>query len=203
MVDQKIRTLCPNIALPLYSELRQIPDNQEVLLWPDSNVTCIVEVLESVTEAQAGASDPQAAVRYVIREPVQMALGIRCLIVSSSHRFHFSSLAHDNEAESAVVEALDASNAGPVASIDQTPKPLLLRGKQQVRKFNKPELPLDTVVIHLALWRLSPAKNVDLVMSWNEPLEESDGNSSGSPTVAEAFRKAAHSLDIKDWGLFP
>jgi hypothetical protein len=46
----------------LCSELRQVPDNQEVLLGLEDNTTIIVEVLESVKEGEAGA-DLESAIR--------------------------------------------------------------------------------------------------------------------------------------------
>ncbi|PWN31041.1 Mog1p/PsbP-like protein [Jaminaea rosea] len=164
------------------SDLRQIPDNQEVLLSPSSDVTCIVEVLESVKEGEA-KDDTEAALR-----------------------FHFSSLAHDNDAESSRILTLQPSPASASSSDSDPPSPSLLTGVQQVRKFAKPDQPLDNVLIHFALYRLAPRKDVDLVMSWNEPLKSSDGRTEETPrgdaNVAEAFRRAAQSLKIVDWGLF-
>ncbi|KAI0685482.1 Mog1p/PsbP-like protein [Cytidiella melzeri] len=52
------------------SDLRQVPDTQEVFLYPDTSASIIVEVLERV----AVSNDDEAA------------------------RFHFDSLAHDNSA---------------------------------------------------------------------------------------------------------
>ncbi|KAF7338477.1 hypothetical protein MVEN_02073700 [Mycena venus] len=60
------------------SDLRQVPDNQEVLLYPDSTVSIIVEVLERVDTA-----DDDSAIR-----------------------FHFDSLAHDNSATDSTVDAV-------------------------------------------------------------------------------------------------
>ncbi|KAF5386555.1 hypothetical protein D9615_001827 [Tricholomella constricta] len=60
------------------SDLRQVPDTQEVFLYPDSGISIIVEILEKVD-----ASNFDAAIR-----------------------FHFNSLAHDNSAVSAVVETV-------------------------------------------------------------------------------------------------
>jgi len=57
------------------SDLRQIPDTQEVFLSPNSGVSIIFEVLERVP-----ATDPLEAVKY-----------------------HFDSLAHDNSAKSQVI----------------------------------------------------------------------------------------------------
>ncbi|GJE86873.1 Mog1 domain-containing protein [Phanerochaete sordida] len=57
------------------SELRQVPDTQEVFLSPDSGVSIIFEVLERVS-----ATDPVEAAK-----------------------FHFDSLAHDNSATNKTV----------------------------------------------------------------------------------------------------
>ncbi|CAO1626644.1 unnamed protein product [Jaminaea pallidilutea] len=174
------------------SDLRQIPDNQEVLLWRDSDVTCIVEVLEAVQE-----SGTEAAAR-----------------------FHFSSLAHDNDATSSQVLSVEAASTSNNNNDDsRTPAPTILKGTQTVRKFNKDDAPLDVVLIHVAVWRLAPTKDVDLVMSWNEPVAQAGaggqesqtstaeaaatgGSVPGDHKVATAFERAARTLSIADWGLF-
>lgn len=92
---------------------------------------------------------------------------------------------------------------------------------QTVRKFNKDDAPLDVVLIHVAVWRLAPTKDVDLVMSWNEPVAQAaaggqegqtsttaaaatatGGSVQGDDKVATAFQRAARTLSIADWGLF-
>lgn len=86
-----------------------------------------------------------------------------------------------------------------------TPSPLALVGEQQVPKFGKQELN-DRVRIWLALWRLSPAKNVDLVLSVNEPLKGDDAlqadDTTSSSEARDLFEKAVTSLKIQDWNLF-
>jgi len=57
------------------SDLRQVPDTQEVFLYPSSSISLIVEVLQ-----RADPSDPKDAVK-----------------------FHFEALAHDNSAQSQAV----------------------------------------------------------------------------------------------------
>jgi len=59
------------------SEFRQVPDSQEVFVYPNSSISIIVEVLERVPQHE----DEEAA------------------------RFHFDSLAHDNSAVSSSVES--------------------------------------------------------------------------------------------------
>nr|CDI54017.1 conserved hypothetical protein [Melanopsichium pennsylvanicum 4] len=155
------------------SDFRQVPDNQEVLVRDDSGISLIVEVLQLATDE--GASDS----------------------LDKAVRFHFSSLAHDNSASSFMVQD---SNAPPQdAQPPATPSPALLYGTQLVRKFGKASEPEELVTIRVALYRL-PSKNVDLVLSVNEPGEH-DGSSS-SPGQS-AFVSACRSLCIRDWGLFP
>jgi len=61
------------------SYLRQIPDTQEVFLYPNSNVSIVIEILERV-------------------EPTQS---------SDAVRFHFQSLAEDNSAEVSEVQSIN------------------------------------------------------------------------------------------------
>ncbi|KAF8892607.1 hypothetical protein BD779DRAFT_1670285 [Infundibulicybe gibba] len=61
------------------SDLRQVPDTQEVFMYPDSGVSIIVEILERV-------------------EPSHF---------NDAIRFHFQSLAHDNSAQSPEVHKVD------------------------------------------------------------------------------------------------
>ena len=146
------------------SDLRQVPDTQEVLLSPDSDVSLIVEVLQQVSEGTA-------------RETLDRAV-----------RFHFDSLAHDNDARAAHVAWVEARDGGRELST----APALLGGTQRVCKFGKADLE-DTVYVWVAVWRV-PSKGVDLVLSVNSPQQ---------PGGAEAlFRTAASTLRIIDYGLF-
>ncbi|KAF8352361.1 Mog1p/PsbP-like protein, partial [Amanita rubescens] len=53
------------------SDFRQVPDTQEVFMYPDSEISIIVEILQSV--------EPAGGIEAV--------------------RYHFSALAHDNDAK--------------------------------------------------------------------------------------------------------
>ena len=44
-----------------YSDIRQVPDTQEVLLYPDSSVSIVVEILERVQP-----EDDEGAAKYVL-----------------------------------------------------------------------------------------------------------------------------------------
>ncbi|UZJ52172.1 hypothetical protein CBS101457_001492 [Exobasidium rhododendri] len=167
------------------SDLRQVPDNQEVLLGVDDNTTIIVEVLESVKEGSAKAD------------------------LEDAIRFHFNSLAHDNSATSSeIIEILSVPGTHPSplnqSSVDSntpTPIPLLVVGEQTIQKFGREKEPHDRVRIYLALWRLTPAKDVDLVLSLNEPILSTNTPAS-SEQAKSTFLKAAQTLRIKDWNLF-
>lgn len=124
------------------SDLRQVPDNQEVLLLGDSNISLILEVLQQV----ADGTDPEA--------------------MDKAARFHFDSLAHDNSATNVHVDWIDAPDAKAAAD-GATPRPALLKGTQTVKKFGK-VTDEDVVQIWIAVWRL-PGKHVDLVLSRNNP----------------------------------
>ncbi|KAJ1026028.1 hypothetical protein NDA18_003688 [Ustilago nuda] len=155
------------------SDFREVPDNQEVLVRDDSDVSLIVEVLQLARDEGAD-------------ETLDKAL-----------RFHFSSLAHDNAASSSTVDETQAppQDAQPPA----TPAPALLTGTQLVSKFGQACQPQEAVTIRVALWRLA-SKNIDLLLSLNEP---SNSQQPTPTSEAQAtFQLAAQSLQIRDWSLF-
>ena len=123
--------------------------------------------------------------------------------------FHFASLAHDNSASSSEVLQVfsipgttpAALNQPTVGSNTPTPTPLLLVGEQRIQKFGKETEAEDRVRIYLALWRLTPAKDVDLIMSLNESLSLQAADAGASP-AKDTFLLAARTLRIRDWTLF-
>ncbi|KAG6891036.1 hypothetical protein C0992_010698 [Termitomyces sp. T32_za158] len=113
--------------------------------------------------------------------------------------FHFDSLAHDNSAVSAVV---DAVNIIPNDRGDDTPSAILLSGTQQVPKFNHTEP--DAVHILLALYRVT-SKAIDLVVSFNIPTKTGnldEVSKEYEEAVRKHFDKFVRSLKIVDYGLF-
>ncbi|KAM4748101.1 ran guanine nucleotide release factor isoform 1-T2 [Rhinophrynus dorsalis] len=106
------------------SELREIPDNQEVFAHSVTDQSIIVELLEY----QEGMTDPDAA------------------------RYHFDDVASSNDAEGQS-EALSVEPL-PLAQLTLTncASAWLLTGHQQVSKFN--EQARNTVNIYMALFRL-------------------------------------------------
>lgn len=155
------------------SELRQIPDTQEVFLTPNSDVTWIIEILESVDKSD----------------------------LDESVRFHFDSLAHDNDASSSTISAVqkaETSHSPP------QPTPYILQGTQLVRKYNRPTP--DQVGILMALFRVE-GKNSDVVLTLNAPLQTSNAEVKAVQTgewglINHAFYRAVESFKIVDFGLF-
>ncbi|KAJ7752074.1 hypothetical protein B0H16DRAFT_1547312 [Mycena metata] len=159
------------ITLVDASDLRQIPDTQEVFLYPDSSVSIVVEVLQRVDR-----NDDDSAIR-----------------------FHFDSLAHDNEA---ISSAVDAVGVIPNTRGDKTPKAITLTGVQSVAKFNKVDE--DQVRVLMALFRVED-KRVDLVVTFNVPVQSQDQGAvdqEGWNTMQNHFDAFVRSLCIVDFGLF-
>ncbi|GAA5937764.1 hypothetical protein JCM1841_004779 [Sporobolomyces salmonicolor] len=161
------------------SDLRQVPDTQEVFLAPDSDLSLIAEILELVKDDAAADSLEAAA------------------------RFHFSALAHDNGALSSDVSslALPSSAPAPAPGEPEVLGPTLLSGIQLVSKFNRPASEADTVLIQLALWRI-PSKNADVTLCVNYPIRMGETGEERSPDEAKmVFEEAVRSFGIKDFGL--
>jgi len=170
LFDGAITALAPS-SLVDASDLRQVPDNQEVFLYPDSGTSIIVEILEKVEATK----------------------------FNDAIRFHFESLAHDNSAVSARVDAVDVI---PNGRGDATPLAIVLYGVQEVPKFNR-RVP-DEVHIFMALYRVEQ-KNIDLVVTSNVPTCSEDGGAVSEEGLAVArghFDTFVRSLQIVDFGLF-
>ncbi|KAF8626063.1 hypothetical protein AX15_005099 [Amanita polypyramis BW_CC] len=153
------------------SNLRQIPDTQEVFLYPDSSISIIVEILQSV-------------------EPS---------ILEDAIKFHFDSLAHDNDATFSKIQDIStiANDRG-----DETPSATILWGEQYVTKFNCKEA--DHVRILMALYRIEE-KSADLVVTFNAPVAPVDGDGIGEEgfeLVKQDFETLVRSLQIVDFSLF-
>ncbi|KAK4053719.1 hypothetical protein OIV83_001375 [Microbotryomycetes sp. JL201] len=171
------------------TNLRQVPDTQEVYLANDSDLSIILEVLELVTDNGAGDN------------------------LESGIRFHFDSLAHDNSALSSSVTSVSSTTSDDQATA-QTPilGPATLLGIQTVSKFNLPADQADKVQLCVALWRL-PTKNVDLVLCVNMPFGKANQNATSNGVdhdggdrearhAQDVFEQIVRTLDIKDFGLF-
>jgi len=114
-------------------------------------------------------------------------------------RFHFDSLAHDNSARSLEVESVAMI---PSDQREHSPPAIVLKGHQMVPKFN--HTTPDKVQILMALFRIE-SKHIDLIVTFNVPLEAVDGravNSQDMERVILDFDIFSRSLRIVDFGLF-
>ncbi|KAL1410817.1 hypothetical protein Q8F55_001760 [Vanrija albida] len=193
------------IAFPLptsyqdASDIRQVPDTQEVFLSHESDTSVIVEILQSEVEG-AAANDLYAAAK-----------------------FHFDSIAHDNAALSS--EIITPAPAAPIpahvlsaASLADlpTPPPVIIAGLQTIHKYShdptgaprpghEGDVP-DRVWIGIALWRCwadvaGAKKRADVVCSANVNLS-AEGGEAEQASVEQWWRESVAGLRVLDWGLF-
>ncbi|KAG8925070.1 hypothetical protein FRC00_004379 [Tulasnella sp. 408] len=162
------------------SDLRQVPDTQEVFLSKDTDISYIIEVLERV----------------------EVSNGVEAV------KFHFNALADDNSATKTEIELTEVpttESAGP--SPPAQPPCWSLIGTQHVPKFNKSTQQADIVKIFLLLWRVD-AKQSDVVLTINVPVVTgSDGNAGGvgekgAELVRYVWEKARASFKVEDFELF-
>lgn len=163
------------------SELREIPDNQEVFAHDHTDQSIIVEMLEF----QSHVENEEAA------------------------RYHFEDVAGSNKAVGpgtsevkAVVPLLK-----PQLSMQQCSSAWLLTGTQCVSKFN--EEAKNIVDIYLALFRL-PQFSTDILITFNNPLNICPNSSSAVGISTEAtdtwtvedFQSLIQSIQLHDPGVF-
>lgn len=174
-----LSTFIPSSATDI-SNLREIPDNQEVFAHAHTDQSIIVELLEY----QSQVSDQDAA------------------------RYHFEDIAGSNRALEP--GAFQVTNVTPLPkselSLSQCASGWFLTGTQSVSKFN--EEARNTVTIHLGLFRL-PQFSTDILVTFNDPQSISPDSSSASsaethrePWTVQDFHRVLQSLTLHDPGLF-
>ncbi|KAM6970575.1 ran guanine nucleotide release factor [Aplochiton taeniatus] len=170
----------PNCAKDV-SELREIPDNQEVFVHSHTDQSIIIELLEFQNQV-----DNENAARY-----------------------HFEDVAGSNKAldpggsEVRTVVALPNSEL----SMSDCSSAWLLTGTQCVSKFN--EQSKNVVTIHLGLFRL-PQYSTDVLVTFNDPLSISPESSSAvamgmlatEPWTPQDFQCLLKSFALHDPGVF-
>ncbi|CAD6563780.1 MAG: hypothetical protein TREMPRED_001376 [Tremellales sp. Tagirdzhanova-0007] len=178
------------------SDLRQIPDNQEVFISSRTETSLVVEVLSMVEDGLASTDLWEAL------------------------KFHFHSIAHDNASLNSTI--LTPNPTQPIPSFPSetftTPSPITLTGTQSIHKFShdpsgaprdghEDDSP-DTVWMAVALWRCwhegtehGRRKKADLVLGINVNLS-AEGGDEERKDVEEWWMKMVGSLRILDWGLF-
>ncbi|KAG7452702.1 Mog1p/PsbP-like protein [Guyanagaster necrorhizus] len=165
-----VTAICPRNLIDA-SAIRQVPDTQEVFLYRDSGVSIIVEILQRV--------DPPD--------------------FRDAAKFHFDSLAHDNNALQSNVESV---NVIPNDRGDRMPSAIVLSGHQAIRKCN--QATPDQVLVLMAVYRMEE-EGIDLVVTFNVPLQSNDGGGvgeAGRDTARTQFDTFVRSLTVVDFGLF-
>ncbi|KAH7340344.1 hypothetical protein B0J17DRAFT_651023 [Rhizoctonia solani] len=155
------------------SDLRQVPDTQEVFLATDSDVSVVFEILERV------APD----------DPVEVA------------KFHFDSLSHDNEAVSSTVEIVNIPTQQPDST--SPVKLSVLQGTQLVPKFNRthPDTVKILLAVYRVVEKgvdLVLTFNVPV----QTEKAGSAVDAEGAKRWLDAYEAAVPSLKIIDFGLF-
>lgn len=154
------------------SDLRQVPDTQEVFLYSDSDVSIIVEILQRVDP-----NDDYDAIK-----------------------FHFDSLAHDNGShENHINQVSTKSNDG---GDDGTPSAILLDGVQNVLKFNQKnpdEVRVLMALYRIAKHGTDIVVTFNLPIRTNRgPLIREEEQTK----ILSDFREFVHSFQIVDYNLF-
>nr|XP_033781501.1 ran guanine nucleotide release factor [Geotrypetes seraphini] len=166
------------------SELREIPDNQEIFAHSQTDQSIIIELLEY----QVHVSDAEAA------------------------RYHFEDIASSNEASGP--EKAEILTVEPIPkeqlALQECASAWLLSGRQLVAKFN--EQVRNTVTLHLCLFRL-PQFTTDLLLTFNDPILIHPSSSSATANVPsdpgetpvwtlEHFRLLLQTLRLYDAAIF-
>ncbi|KAJ7996088.1 hypothetical protein DPEC_G00233450 [Dallia pectoralis] len=166
------------------SELREIPDNQEVFAHCHTDQSIIVELLEF----QSNVQNEDAA------------------------RYHFEDVAGSNKASDPGTSEVRTVVALPKSqlSLEECSSAWLLTGTQCVAKFN--EEAKNTVTIYLGLFRL-PQFSTDVLVTFNDPLSISLNSSSAvglggdqqvgtEPWTLNNFQCLLKSVTLHDPGVF-
>ncbi|XP_026201737.1 ran guanine nucleotide release factor [Anabas testudineus] len=162
------------------SDLREIPDNQEVFAHAHTDQSLIVELVEY----QAQVAD-QDAVKY-----------------------HFEDIAGSNKALEPGAFEVTSVVAVPKSelSLSQCSSAWMLTGTQCVSKFN--EEARNTVTLHLGLLRL-PQYSTDVLITFNDPQSISPDSSSAAavgisrePWTVQDFQRLLQTLTLHNPGLF-
>ncbi|KAM9440356.1 ran guanine nucleotide release factor isoform 1-T2 [Clarias gariepinus] len=160
------------------SELREIPDNQEVFAHTHTDQSIIIELLEY----QNNVEDSQAA------------------------RYHFEDVAGSNKAsESGQMEVKEVQCVPhDQLALSQCSSAWILTGAQLISKFN--EEAKNIVNIHLCLFRL-PQYTTDILITFNNPVSISPlSSSSGAVTegvwTEQDFHTLVQSFQLLDPGVF-
>ncbi|KAE8294570.1 hypothetical protein D5F01_LYC07524 [Larimichthys crocea] len=162
------------------SQLREIPDNQEVFAHAHTDQSLIVELVEY----QGQVADQDAA------------------------RYHFEDIAGSNQALEPGAFQVTSVVLLPKSelSLSDCSSAWMLTGTQRVSKFN--EEARNTVTLHLGLFRL-PQFSTEVLITFNDPQSISPDSSSAAsagthrePWTVQDFQRLLQTLTLHNPGLF-
>ena len=159
------------------SEVRQVPDHQEVFAHPNTDQSIMIELLEY----QNVASGEEAV------------------------RVHYQEISQANKSSETVILSHEAVDTNGI-DIENCDSCHYLSGTQKVAKFNESMEVSNLVRIHLVLYRLH-TYGTDLIAVFNDPVAVSEGSSSekggeGGKWELDQFKEVIKSLRIVDTTLF-
>ncbi|KAL6764755.1 hypothetical protein V8C86DRAFT_2469535 [Haematococcus lacustris] len=157
------------------SDIRPVPDHQEVWADPHCDQSLVVEVVEYASAVQC---DQECG------------------------RYYFEDQACQNDSSSSALQAITRLGAAdvPLVPSDKCAAVLLASGSQMVTKGGSIGAGSMTVDVQVLVLRL-PAVAADVLLVLNTPVAEQAAASAGQEP-SELLRSAALGLQIKDWGLF-
>lgn len=167
--------------LHTHSDLRPVPDHQEVFAHRSRGLSVIVEIVERPDQVDDGQAPD-----YFFSDLAQ------CNSVAS------------NESKLIQSHTLESSQLPHVSLEAMTPKgsALLLTGTQQVQK---PPLGKHPVSIVMALIRL-PNVSTDIIITVNNPVLQEDGTQLTEETALaqtqQVMTEILSTFTVKDWNLF-
>ena len=159
------------------SEVRQVPDNQEVYAHPKTDQSIVIELLEY----QNIASGEEAT------------------------RAHYLDISQANKSTETVVLSHEEIETNRIA-IKKCTACHYLTGTQKIAKFNESEEDSNIVRVQLVLYRLQEF-DTDLVVTFNDPVSVSAGSSSnkggeGNNWDLEQFKDLVSSIRLLDESIF-
>jgi len=175
------------VSLPVHfkdaSDVRPVPDNQEVFVYVEKDQSIIIELLSSTELSN--------------------------LSMQESILFHFNQLAKDNDAANSEILEVSVISNEETPNFAPNIQKIGLIGRQSVAKF-KERGAENLVKLYLALIRL-PQFSTDILISLNEPITIHPSSSS-SETISPlaivrypalmAFKEVLRSIKVKDNSLF-
>lgn len=182
-MDLKERELfgsCIKILAPLefkdVSDIRQVPDNQEVFVSPDSDATLIVELLDSPSEVDYF----DAGIKY--------NLHIRLMIhFFLFYSFHWSEICQETGSTNSTIEKCDKIDISEYKNVSY------IIGTQNIPKFGKQD-DSTSVKIRLLCLRIQSI-STDILISTSSPKDF-------ECFTDESFIEICKSFKILNWSLF-